>query len=130
MKLSMTETKLFPCLKLGLKYIHHFWEQKQIFKAIKFQVTYFYYLFNLAYCSIFKRNLLQNSYFKFSSTSRTLRPMMYPWNGLWPNLTKSEPCQTFNIELLAKIVNRFQLMTIFAKSSILYVWQFSEYPLL
>ena len=47
--------------------------------------------------------------------------MMYPWNGLWPNLTKSEPCQTFNIELLAKIVNRFQLMTIFAKSSILYV---------
>ena len=31
----------------------------------------------------------------------------------------SEPCQTFKMELFAKIVNGFQTLTVFAKSSIL-----------
>ena len=31
----------------------------------------------------------------------------------------SEPCQTLKMELFAKIVNGFQTLTVFAKSSIL-----------
>ena len=38
----------------------------------------------------------------------------------------SEPCQTSKMEHFAKIVNAFQLLTIFAKHSILYVWLGSE----
>ena len=39
----------------------------------------------------------------------------------------SEPCQTSKIESFAKIVNGFMPLTIFAKRSILDVWQGSEY---
>ena len=39
----------------------------------------------------------------------------------------SEPCQAFRMELLAEIVNDLKPLTIFAKRSILYVWQGSEY---
>ena len=38
------------------------------------------------------------------------------------------PCQTFNMELFAKLVNDFKLLTIFAKSSILDVWLNRECP--
>ena len=39
----------------------------------------------------------------------------------------SKSYQVSKMELLMKIVNRFQLLTIFAKSSILYVWLGFEY---
>ena len=39
----------------------------------------------------------------------------------------SEPSQTSKIELFEKVVNGFQPLTIFEKSSILDVWQGSEY---
>ena len=39
----------------------------------------------------------------------------------------SEPCQTFDQELLAEIVNFWRLLVIFAKISILDVWLGSEY---
>ena len=39
-----------------------------------------------------------------------------------------EPSQTSKMDLFAKIVNRFQPLTIFAESSMLDVWQSSEYP--
>ena len=39
----------------------------------------------------------------------------------------SEHCQTFKIERFEKIVEDFELLTIFAKRSILDVWQGSEY---
>ena len=38
----------------------------------------------------------------------------------------SQPCQTSNMERFAKIANGFQPLTIFAKHSILDVWQSSE----
>ena len=41
----------------------------------------------------------------------------------------SEPCQTPKMELFAKIVDGWHPLNIFTKSSILDVWQFSEYPL-
>ena len=41
--------------------------------------------------------------------------------------TYSEPCQTFRMVLLAKIVNAWKSLTIFAKGSILDVWQGFEY---
>ena len=40
----------------------------------------------------------------------------------------SEPCQTSKMEVFTKIVNGFSFLTIFAKSSILDVWQDSEFP--
>ena len=40
-----------------------------------------------------------------------------------------EPCQTSKIECLTKKVNRFKPLTIFAKQSILDVWQGSGYAL-
>ena len=40
----------------------------------------------------------------------------------------SEPCQTTKMEAFAKIVSGFQFLTIFAKSSILDLWQDSEFP--
>ena len=43
----------------------------------------------------------------------------------WPE-AYSEPCQTSKIELFAKIVNEWKLLTIFKKSSILDVWQGSD----
>ena len=39
----------------------------------------------------------------------------------------SEPCQTSKMEVFTKIVNGFSFLTIFAKSSILDVWQDSEF---
>ena len=39
----------------------------------------------------------------------------------------SEPCQTSKVELSLKIANGWKLLTISAKSSILDVWQGSEY---
>ena len=39
----------------------------------------------------------------------------------------SEPCQTPKIELFVKIVSGWKLLTIFAKSFILDIWQGSEY---
>ena len=39
----------------------------------------------------------------------------------------SEPCQTPKIECFVQIVNSFQSLTIFAKSSILDIWLGSEY---
>ena len=39
----------------------------------------------------------------------------------------SEPCQTFKMEVFAKIVKGFSFFTIFAKNSILHVWQDSEF---
>ena len=39
----------------------------------------------------------------------------------------SEPSQTYKMERFAKIVNGFQPLPIFAKPSILEVWQGSEY---
>ena len=39
----------------------------------------------------------------------------------------SEPCQISKMEFSAKIVNGFQLLTIFAKNSMLDVWHDSEY---
>ena len=39
----------------------------------------------------------------------------------------SEPCQASKMKLLVKIVNNFQSFTIFAKHSILDVWEGSEY---
>ena len=41
--------------------------------------------------------------------------------------TCSEPCQTSKIDHFVNIGNVFQLLTIFARSSILDVWQCSEY---
>ena len=38
-----------------------------------------------------------------------------------------EPCQTFKLEVFAKIVNGFSFLSIFGKSSIFYVWQDSEF---
>ena len=38
----------------------------------------------------------------------------------------SEPCQTSEIELFGNIINGFQMVTIFAKSSILNLLQGSE----
>ena len=40
----------------------------------------------------------------------------------------SEPCQTSKTEVFTKIVNAFSFFTNFAKSSILGVWQDSEFP--
>lgn len=40
-----------------------------------------------------------------------------------------EPCQTCGIKVLAKIVNDFKLLTIFANSSISDIWQGSNTPL-
>ena len=39
----------------------------------------------------------------------------------------SEPCQTSKMEVFAKIVNSFSFFTIFAKFSILDIWQDSEF---
>ena len=39
----------------------------------------------------------------------------------------SEPCRTSKMEVLGKIVSRFLFLTIFTKSSILDVWQDSEF---
>ena len=39
-----------------------------------------------------------------------------------------EPCKTSEVERFVKIVNCFQLLIIFAKRSILDVWQGFEYP--
>ena len=39
----------------------------------------------------------------------------------------AEPCKTSKMEFSAKIVNGIQPLTIFAKSSVLEVWQGSEY---
>ena len=39
----------------------------------------------------------------------------------------SEPYQQYKMERFAKIINGFQLLTIFAKQSLLDVWQGSEY---
>ena len=41
--------------------------------------------------------------------------------------TYTESCQIFKMVLFAKIVNDWKLLSIFAKSSILVVWQGSEY---
>ena len=37
--------------------------------------------------------------------------------------THSEPCQSLKISLFAKMVNGFQLLSVFAKCSVLDVWQ-------
>ena len=39
----------------------------------------------------------------------------------------SEPCQTSKMGLFVKIVNDFMPLSIFAKFSVLYIWQDSEY---
>ena len=39
----------------------------------------------------------------------------------------SEPCQVSKMEFSVKIVNNLKLLTIFAKNSILDIWQGSEY---
>ena len=39
----------------------------------------------------------------------------------------SETCQTLKMKFFTKIVNGFQTLTIFAKSSIVNIWQGSEY---
>ena len=39
----------------------------------------------------------------------------------------SEPCLTFKMECFEKQVNSFHLLNTFAKSSILVIWQESEY---
>ena len=39
----------------------------------------------------------------------------------------SEPCQTSKMEVFEKITNGFSFLVIFAKSSILDVWQDSEF---
>ena len=39
----------------------------------------------------------------------------------------SEPCQTYKMEIFGKMVNGFQLLTIFSPSSILYVRLGSKY---
>ena len=39
----------------------------------------------------------------------------------------SEPCQTSKMDVFAKIVNGFSSLTIFAESSVLDVWQESEF---
>ena len=39
----------------------------------------------------------------------------------------SQPSQIFKMELFAKIVNTWKPLTIFAKNSILDIWQGSEY---
>ena len=46
---------------------------------------------------------------------------------LWYSMAYSEPYQTSKMECFAKIVNTFQALTIFAKGSILDIWQGSEY---
>ena len=53
------------------------------------------------------------------------------WNDLW-NISEaySQLCQTFKIEVFAEIVNKLNLIKlnfIFAKNSILGVWQGSKY---
>ena len=45
----------------------------------------------------------------------------------WATEAYSDPCQTSKMELLVKIFNGIQLLTVFAKSSFLDVWQGSEY---
>ena len=59
------------------------------------------------------------------------------YGKIWQNLAKqftfysaephSEPCQTAKRELFVKIVNQFQLLTIFAQSFIIDFWQGSVY---
>ena len=41
--------------------------------------------------------------------------------------THSEPCETSKMELFAKLVNHFQSLNIFPKSSILDIYQGSDY---
>ena len=54
-----------------------------------------------------------------------------PCSGLVPNAyyseAYSEQCQTSKMEDFEKIVEGFELLTIFAKCSILNVWQGSDY---
>ena len=49
-------------------------------------------------------------------------------NDLW-NISEaySQLCQTFKIEVFVEIVNKLNLIFIFAKNSILGVWQGSKY---
>ena len=44
-----------------------------------------------------------------------------------PSVSYSETCQTCKMEYFAKIVNGFETLTIFAKRSVLDVWQGFEY---
>ena len=52
---------------------------------------------------------------------------LWVWNLLSYGGGYSELCQASNMELSAKIVNGWNLLTIFAKRSILDVWQGSKY---
>ena len=49
------------------------------------------------------------------------------WQMYSPRQMYSEPCQTSKKELFAKTVNSWMPLNIFTKSSILDVWQGSEY---
>ena len=46
---------------------------------------------------------------------------------MWYSIAYSGPCQTSKMECFAKIANTIQALTIFAKGSILDVWEGSEY---
>ena len=51
------------------------------------------------------------------------------WTSIFRNSSEaySEPCETSKMDFFAKIINDFQPPNIFGKSSILDVWQGSEY---
>ena len=51
----------------------------------------------------------------------------HPGTNLAPELAYSDPFQTSEMEIFVEIVNGYLLLTIFAKSFILDVWQGSEY---
>ena len=60
---------------------------------------------------------------KWQSVAKTLygSEIIYLWE------TYSKPCETDEMELFTKTIKSFQLLTIFAESTILDIWQDSEY---
>ena len=77
---------------------------------------------NLFYCDFLSKAFLQNTFIRLplDFCSKDL-PSPIKWE------VHSEPCHTSKIELFAKIVDGFQPLTFFVKSSIFDVWQGSKY---
>ena len=88
-------------------------------KAIKLFIVLFYKrFFHNRSVRIFPFKILHLNHENFNCTN----PIKHSGSEAY-----SEHCQTSNMELFAKIVNSFLSLTIFAKSSILDVWQGFEY---
>ena len=78
---------------------------------------------SIKFCKQISQKFCENNGYK-----REFKVLWKIWDGdFLASEANSQPCQTFKMELFARIVKNWNPFTICAKASILDIWQGSEY---